>query len=72
VKGLYVRTTQKGYVLTRKSQLGDIKEVKNRKIKKKKEVTVLLLCLTSTLQPVLSDLYPSTCRTCLTSTLQPV
>jgi len=34
------------------TELGEIKEEKNREVKSKNEETVLLLCLTSTLQPV--------------------
>jgi len=34
------------------TELEEIKKEKNRKVKRRKEETVLLLCLTSALQPV--------------------
>jgi len=70
-KGLYVRATQKkekkrSYtsIRTRKdTEPGEIikeknwKGKENRKVKGKNEVTVLLLCLTSNLQPTLPGVY---------------
>jgi len=50
VKGLYVRVTQNMlYSDEKTTELGEIIEGKNRKVKWKKEETMLLLCLTSTL-----------------------
>jgi len=52
MKCLYVRATKKKVMIrTRKAQLGEIKQ-NNRKVKRKNEGRVLLLRLTSTLQPV--------------------
>jgi len=48
-------TTHKNtlYMDEESTELGKIREEKNRKVKRKKEGTVLLLCLTSNLQPFL-------------------
>jgi len=51
VKELYVHATQKGYTQTINTELGEIKEEKKRKVKRKNGTATL------------SDLYPSTCLT---------
>jgi len=56
VKGLYLRAMQRSYIRTRKAQVGEIKEQKNRKVHRKEKVTVLLF-LTPILQ---SDLGGAT------------